>query len=102
MSDTDNNPFNGISREPTNAELLAQWRKFMAYFPLGLLWLLIEYYSLGQDWAGAIFEHSFPAWAIFSVLTFKQEIVGGMLTVSLALLSGLKAFWPAFIAEFRS
>jgi hypothetical protein len=101
VSDTDNNPFNGISREPTNAELLAQWRKFMAYFPLGMALLWVEYDRLGQDWAGAILEHLIPVYGILAVLTFKREIVGWMLTLSLALLSGLKAFWPAFIAEFR-
>lgn len=101
MSDTDNNPFNGISREPTNAELLAGWRRALAYAPLAMIFLWIEYDRLYQDWAGAILEHMLPAWAILSVVTFKREIVSGMLTVSLALLSGAKAFGPAFVAEFR-
>lgn len=103
-SDYHDNPdtsFDGIAREPTNAELARGWRRFVAYSFLGLVWLWIEWALLLQPWALPIMRQVAAVWAIFAFVTWQRPILWGLATIALALLVASKAFANAFYAELK-
>ena len=91
MTDVDNNPFNG-EREPTNEELLAQWRNFLLICPLAFLFLAMEAYGLGQGWAGTVLPHGVVAWFCLALLTWWRQALMAVLLTFLCLFRAGQAF----------
>ena len=98
MTDIDNNPFNGLSRAPSNAELWANWRTALSYAPYLLALLWVEHRLLGEMWAGALLRHALPIFVALAMITWRTRIVAALLTVLIALCAGVRAFWAALQA----
>lgn len=100
--DNPNTSFDGIAREPTNAELAQGWKRFLAFAALGLAWLWIEWALLLQPWALEILRQAFAVWALAAFVTWRRPILYLGATVALALVVASKAFVQAFYAELRA
>lgn len=100
--DNPSTSFDGIAREPSNAEMAANWRVFVAYSFLGLVFLWIEWAILYQDWALPWLNHGSVVWLLVAFVTWRRPIIHAALTVLLALLVGAKAFALAFASELKA
>lgn len=100
-----NNPttsFDGIDREPTNAEMARNWSAFMGYFVFVLMWLWIEWTLLLQSWAELALSQIIPVWGILAVVTWKRRVVWFMLSVCIALLAAARSFGSSISESFRA
>lgn len=94
--DNPSTSFDGISREPTNAEMLANLRALLVRAPLVFLWLAIEGFGLREGWALLALKHALPVWCVLMVLTFWREMAAFLLTLAIAFVAGVKAFAGEF------
>lgn len=100
--DNPNTSFDGIAREPTNAELALGWKRFLSFAALGLVWLWIEWALLLQPWALEILRQALAAWALLAFVTWRRPILYCAASVALAFVVASKAFAQAFYAELRA
>ena len=92
MSDADHNPFNGLTRSPTNDELVFQWNRGLSVAPIVFLWLLLEALLMDSLWAGWAFEHGVIAWSCLAILTWWRPVLACLLTLLIAVAAAVKAF----------
>ncbi len=84
--------FDGIEREPSNAEMARHWRQVLAYSVFGLVWLWLQWALLANAWAGPIFIQALTGWTILAVITWRRPLAWLALSLAIALLHGVQAF----------
>lgn len=99
MTDVDHNPFNG-EREPTNEELLANWRTFMFVCLVAFVFLTLEAACLGQGWAAQVLPHAVIVWLCLALLTWWRWIGISACVFVLAAIAGVRAFRKSWSDEW--